>query len=133
MFSETECIERRDFTVLHKIILGLIYKDLELELRSSTAEIDAVDSNNRTAISPAAERGDLESVNLLLQYGANIHIISTSLSSPLHFAVCAVEPNCIAPLIAKGADVNALTNHNQTPLNICGSVYQRRSTRKTSP
>ncbi|KAK5207025.1 hypothetical protein LTR41_007092 [Exophiala xenobiotica] len=124
MFSETECIERRDFTVLHKIVLGLVSKDLELELRSSTADIDAVDSNNRTALSLAAERGDLDAVNLFLDFGANVHLASTSLSTPLHFAACAAEPSCIAPLISKDADVNALTNHNQTPL-IYAAAYTK--------
>ncbi|KAK5554273.1 Ankyrin repeat and SOCS box protein 6 [Exophiala xenobiotica] len=124
MFSETECIERRDFTVLHKIVLGLVSKDLELELRSSTADIDAVDSNNRTALSLAAERGDLDAVNLFLDFGANVHIASTSLSTPLHFAARAAEPSCIAPLISKDADVNALTNHNQTPL-IYAAAYTK--------
>ena len=124
MFSETECIERRDFTVLHKIVLGLVNKNLEIELNASTAEVNATDSNNRTAVSLAAERGDLESLKLLLQHGADIRIASTSLSTPLHFAVCNPEPHCIELLITEGADPNALTNHNQTPL-IYAAAYTK--------
>jgi ankyrin repeat protein len=124
MFSETECIERREFTVLHKIVLGLVNSNLEIELDASTAEIDATDSNNRTAVSLAAERGDLISLKLLLQHGANIRIASTSLSTPLHFAVCNPQPHCIDLLITEGADPNALTNHNQTPL-IYAAAYTK--------
>ena len=116
MFSETECIERRDFTVLHKIILGMLDKDLERELDGSTAEIDAVDSDNRTALALAAERGDIMSVDLLLRYGANTAPASVCGNTALHCAVCAIDPCCIQPLIDHGAKVDAVTNWNQTPL-----------------
>jgi ankyrin repeat protein len=66
----------------------------------------------------------LDAVNLFLDFGANVHIASTSLSTPLHFAACAAEPSRIAPLISKDADVNALTNHNQTPL-IYAAAYTK--------
>jgi hypothetical protein len=36
LFSETECVERREFSVLHKIVLRIIQKDLEQELLAST-------------------------------------------------------------------------------------------------
>ena len=116
MFSETECIERRDFTVLHKIVLDLVLKDLELELTASTAEIDALDSNERTPLSLAAERGDVQAVTLLLRFGANTRIGSNCGVSPLHAAACALEPDCMLLLLSHNADVNALTNWNQTPL-----------------
>lgn len=116
MFSETECIERREFTVLHKIILGMLDKDLERELSGSTAEIDAVDSDNRTALALAAERGDVISVNLLLKYGADTAPASVCGNTALHCAVCAIDPCCIQPLIDHGAIVDAVTNWHQTPL-----------------
>ena len=116
MFSETECIERRDFTVLHKIILGLLDKDLESELAGSTATINAVDSDGRTALALAAERGDVMSVNMLLRYGADPAPATTCGNTALHCAVCAFDPCCIQPLIDHSAQVNALTNWDQTPL-----------------
>jgi hypothetical protein len=53
MFSETGCLERREFTVLHKILLGIVDKDLKKELDASTADVNARDSNNRTPLSMA--------------------------------------------------------------------------------
>ncbi len=60
MFSETECLERRDFSVLHKIVLKFVSLDLETELIASTAGINTQDSNERTPLSIAAERGDIK-------------------------------------------------------------------------
>ena len=116
MFSETECIERREFTTLHKIVLGLVPGDLEQQLSYSTADLNTVDNNGRTAISIAAERGDLDSLSTLLRYGADVNISSTSLSSPLHFAACARNSSCIQPLLDAGALVDSLTDWKQTPL-----------------
>ncbi|KAG8529065.1 uncharacterized protein KY384_005700 [Bacidia gigantensis] len=123
MFSETECISRRDFTVLHKIILHLLPNDLDAVLAASTAEINAFDSNQRTAHSLAAERGDLPSLTTLFRYGADPAPASTSGSTALHFAACALDPCCLAPLIEHGAVIDARTNWDQTPL-IYAAAYR---------
>lgn len=39
MFAATECLERRDFTMLHRVVLGLVSKDLRAELEASTSGI----------------------------------------------------------------------------------------------
>jgi ankyrin repeat protein len=116
MFSDTECLERWNFTTIHKIILGLSCKDLELELESSTAEIDIADSNGRTAVSFAAERSDLKALSLLLRYGANPVIASPNQGSPLHFAATAVDPSSINILLEHGAEIDCVTSYSQTPL-----------------
>ena len=124
MFSETECIERREFTLLHKIVLGLVPNDLEQHLQGSTADIDARDTNNRTPISLAADRGDLSAVTTLLRYNADPRIGSSCFATPLHFACCARDPSCIQPLIDAGAQVDALTDWEQTPL-IYAAAYTK--------
>jgi ankyrin repeat protein len=116
MFSETDCIERRDFTILHKAILGLSSTNLEQLLLDSTADLDAVDNNGRTAVSLAAERGDSITLSTLLKYNPDVNLSSTSGSSPLHFASCARNPSCIKPLLDAGAVVDSLTDWEQTPL-----------------
>ena len=55
IFSETECIEPREFTLLHKIVLGLLPNDLEQYLQGSTADINGRDTNHRTPISPSPQ------------------------------------------------------------------------------
>ena len=55
MFSATECIERREFTILHDIVSGLVSGDLTQQLFASTADLNVVDSNNRVLLSLAAK------------------------------------------------------------------------------
>jgi len=116
MFSDTEHLERWSLTRLHKIVLGLLDKDLESELKTSTAEINAKDSNGRTALSFAAERSDVASMSLLLRYGADPGIYLPDQGSPLHFAATAVDTGGISILLDHGAAVDCLTSYSQTPL-----------------
>ena len=50
LFSETEYIERRDLTILHKIVLRIAWKDLKQELIASIADIDSLDLIGRTPV-----------------------------------------------------------------------------------
>lgn len=126
LFSDTECLERREFTVLHKIVLGLVGKDLDQELEASTAELDTLDSNERTPLSLAAERGDADAVSILLQYGANCEIPSNCGCTPLHFAACAKDSTCLRLLLDSGALVDPATNWDQTPLHYA-AAYNKSS------
>jgi ankyrin repeat protein len=116
MFSDTGCLERRDFTMLHRIVLGLVGKDLTTELQASTKYLNTQDSSGRTALLMAAVRNDVEAVKLLLEYGADPNIISSDQGSPLHFAALARGPCCIAPLLAHDALVDSTTSWRQTAL-----------------
>lgn len=116
MFADTDCIERRELTMLHRIILGFVSINLKTELDASTKEINAVDFSGRTALSMAAGRSDLAAVTHLLDYSANPNISSPSQGSPLHFAAIAKEPDCLSKLISYNAHVDGVTNWDQTPL-----------------
>ncbi len=116
MFADTDCIERRELTMLHRIVLGLVGKNLKTELDASTKEINAVDFSGRTALSMAAGRSDLPAVTHLLDYAADPNISSPSQGSPLHFAAVAKMPDCISKLISYNAHVDGVTNWDQTPL-----------------
>lgn len=116
MFAATECLERRDFTMLHRVVLGLVSKDLRAELEASTSGINDLDSHGRTALSMAAERNDAAAVKVLLEYGADPIIVSPDQGSALHFATTARGSCCISPLLAHGAKVESMTNWKQTAL-----------------
>ena len=116
MFSDTECLERREFTMLHRIVLGLVGKDLKTELEASTKEINTGDTNSRTALYMAAQRNDLPAVNLLLEYGADPNVSSPDQGTPLHAAATASGHCCIAPLLQYGANVEGMTSWRQTAL-----------------
>src|SRR4051794_20245504 len=99
IFSDEDCLEELSFSHIHKIIFGQVSLDLEDELRVDATNIDKTDSLGRTALSWAAQRADVESVQILLRYGANPNIYSTKNHSPLHYAAEAQTPDCILPLL----------------------------------
>jgi ankyrin repeat protein len=114
-------VERREFTVLHKIVLGLVQKDLEQELKASTAEINIPEIIGRTPLSMAAERSEVEAVATLLKYGADPGISSYSQTSALHYAATAKNPECVRLLLEAGVDVDCMTNWDQTPLHFAAA------------
>jgi ankyrin repeat protein len=126
MFSQTETLERRDFSVLHKIVLGIIDKNLEAELVVSTADINTMDSLGRTPISLAAERGDAKKVSMLLWYGADPHIPAYSGSDPLCYAAKVADPACISLLLNAGAKVDCRTGWDQTALHYAAAHNSNR-------
>ncbi|KAI9774855.1 MAG: hypothetical protein M1840_000071 [Geoglossum simile] len=124
IFNDTESLERRQFTILHEIVLGLKGGDLDAEIqRAPIAVIDSVDSNGRTALSWAASRGDIKALQILLRNGANPNLASVSDMAPLHFATRPKSPGCIIPLLTSGANVDQRTNWEQTAMHHAAS-YQ---------
>ena len=113
MFDDDDFLQGRQFTVLHKIVLGLIPKQLHDELEYTTKEIDAVDSSGRTCMSWAAARGDLNSLKTLLQYGGDPNLPDTQGSTPLHFVRSA---ECCNLLLAQGANLTARNIYGHTAL-----------------
>ena len=113
VFNNSEYIESRQFTILHKIVLGLIPKSLQDELEFSTKGIDAVDSSGRTCVSWAAGRGDTEKLRLLLDCGANPNIPDIRGSTALHHVA---NLACCELLIDHDADVFARNEFGHTTL-----------------
>lgn len=79
-------VQTRGFSTLHKIILGILHKDLETELATSTAAINAGDSKNMTPLCWATIRNDLQAVKTLLAFGANPNVADKWGRTPLYFA-----------------------------------------------
>ena len=80
------------FTTLHKIVLGLIIKDLYMVLETTTDTINTVDSLGRTALFWAVICDDVEKVDMLLAYGASVDARDSRGFMPIDFvrgpAVC---------------------------------------------
>ena len=113
LFKDTDYLSTRQFTVLHKIVLGLVTKDLALELQCSTSTINTPDSRGRTPLSWASARGDIASIRTLLAYGANTNLPDDEGNSPLHY----VKNESSAQLLLNHkADVAARNRHGATPL-----------------
>ena len=113
LFENAEYLQSRQFTVLHKIVLGLIPKHLGTELQYSTKEIDLKDSNGRTCVSWAAARGDVSALKTLLEYGANPNLADDGGSAPIHHVR---DRECCEILLQYKASVGARNKWGHTPL-----------------
>ena len=86
MLRESDHVQTRGLSKLHKIILGLLQNDLKSELETSTAGINVGDSKNMTPLFWAVIRNDLQAVEILLSFGANPNIVDDWGRTPLYFA-----------------------------------------------
>ena len=120
MFKKDKWFEERQFSVLHKIVLDLLptSRTLNQELSLSTSTVDLADTEGRTPLSWAAERGDVLAVTTLLQYGASHSSKSLSGMTPLHYAAKAPSSACLYVLLDNRACATAKNKWNQSPLNI---------------
>ncbi len=126
VFKDTDHLDERQFTPLHRIVLGLNGGDLEYQLSVSTSTIDDEDSHGRTALSWAAARGDLGYVQTLLAFGADPNICaSTNGSSPLHHAALGFfddRVDVIQALLDAGGIPDSKDLYGCTPLH-CACRY----------
>ena len=120
LFKKDEWFEERQFSILHKIVLDLLptSRSLEQELSASTSTVDLADSEGRTPLSWAAERGSSLAVKTLLRYGASFLSKSITGMTPLHYAAKAPDSACLNILLKHGASASAKNKWNQSPLNI---------------
>ncbi|KAL9607926.1 MAG: hypothetical protein Q9167_007206 [Letrouitia subvulpina] len=117
IFSNTDFLQSRQFTILHKIVLKLIPKDLKTELEYSTKELDATDSSGHTCASWAAKRGDDEALQILLDCGADPNIPDIHGNTPLHHVR---NIDCCNILLRYGANASATNSYGHTTLHtIC--------------
>ena len=96
--------QTRKFSILHKMVLGIVSQDLAAELELSTAGINAKDLNGRTPLCWAAICDNEKAVRTLLSYGADPNAKTYLGSIPLHFVK---SPGVCRALLAGGADIGA--------------------------
>ena len=100
---DSDYMERRQFTLLHKIVLGLSERKLREELELSTALLNQGDAQQRTPLCWAVIRNDITAVKILLSYNADPDHVDENNRSPLSYTwggtVCKL-------LLNAGADVN---------------------------
>ena len=121
MLKDTDYTETRGFSTLHKIVLGVLARDLHDMLEDSTASVNVGDALGRTPLHWATIRDDLKSVKALVTAGAdpNVtdHFGTSSLGYVISSAVCSVLLNAGA-----WTDIRNY-NHDRTALHIHCSSY----------
>ncbi|KAL8783116.1 MAG: hypothetical protein Q9213_004873 [Squamulea squamosa] len=103
MFKDIAVTEGRGYTVLHKIVLGLVARNLEVELAVTTQTINNPDAHGRTAIYWATIRDDGPAVDTLLSFRADPNIQDDTGSTCLHYVR---SVNVCRALLSKQADVH---------------------------
>ena len=121
LFPETEALDVRQFSTLHRIILGLEGGDARKEARSPKVDINHIDSDGRTALSWAAKCGKGNIVTMLVEEGADPCLGDPGGRTPLHRAVAATNPSCIVPLLQAGATVDSCDFQDSTVLHYAAS------------
>lgn len=105
---DEETLDDFEFTDLHRSVLKRSTKSIEEEIRAlvrSSSTINDVDAQGRTALSWAAQRGDLEAMALLLEHGADPNECPEGAKTPLaHAAAMTTTSQCVAILLEHNAN-----------------------------
>ena len=100
----SDFIEEQNYSLLHKIVLGLSLLDLEQAVRQSRSLLNSTDVMGRTALACAACRGDDRAIVILLGYGAEANTLDIQHSSPICHAADRNYATCVRLLLEAGAD-----------------------------
>ena len=112
--------DRNGKTALHRAILKEVNSQTFVELLEHGVNMEIEDIDNKSPLLLAIEQSKYEFVKTLLRYGANPnHQRNDGFGSTLlHEACLNGKLSLTKILLEHGADVNALDNHKQTPINL---------------
>ncbi|KAL8834483.1 MAG: hypothetical protein Q9170_003718 [Blastenia crenularia] len=119
--QDSDFIDNQNYTILHRIVLGLSMQDLEEELSHHSELIDTPDAMGRTALAWAAARGDERSIVTLLQHGAEVNTIDVQYSGIVGHAADRNYVTCVRLVLEAGADPDIAASHGHrvgNPLNV---------------
>ena len=113
-------MEKYNFTLLHQTTLGLNNLDLTSLLASiPLSTVNKTDVYGRTAVWWTAAKGDLPSLALLINRGADIDKATHNRSHPLNIAICSKHDACVRLLMGSSTNLNYQDIHGWTPLIWC--------------
>lgn len=125
MSSQSEIdIEARDFlgnSILHTAVQWSAYTAAAkvISLIGSDKLVGARNLSGKTALQIAAFQGDMQFVQLFLQYGIDINETDDFGRSVLVYAINGNKPEMVLYLLSHGADVRLQDMYGQTPLYYC--------------
>jgi ankyrin repeat protein len=105
-------LEGFEFTALHLAVLRLNSDGMTTAIRKllkqANATIDDLDAHGRSAVSWAAQRGDFDDLNILLEHGANPNAPEGKKSPLIYAAGNTKSVACVVRLLEFDADANAV-------------------------
>ncbi|ETN42405.1 uncharacterized protein HMPREF1541_01559 [Cyphellophora europaea CBS 101466] len=107
-------VAQQQYSLVHKVVLGLSALPLAEVLRGSTAEIDAGDLRGGTPLWWAAAQGNVPAVRTLLEFGADATVGGPMEQTPLHVARDARTVRALCEV--ESVDVDARDALGRTPL-----------------
>lgn len=114
-------IDEQNYTMLHRIILGLSMADLEEEIRLHPENVNKPDVMGRTPLAWAACRGDDRAIVTLLSHGAEVNTLDVQHSGVVGHAADRNYATCVRLLLEAGADPDIASAHGHkvgNPLNV---------------
>ena len=119
--QDSDFVDEQNYTILHKIVLGLSFQDLEEQILLRPDLINTTDAMGRTALAWASARGDERSIVTLLQYGAEVNTMDVQHSGVVGHAADRNYATCVRLLLEAGAnpDIADTFGHRVgNPLNV---------------
>ena len=119
--QDSDFIDEQNYTILHKIVLGLSLLDLEEEILRHPADINTPDVMGRTPLAWAACRGNERAIVTLLQHRAKVNTIDIQCSGVVGHAADRNYVTCVRLLLEAGADPDIAATHGYkvgNPLNV---------------
>lgn len=114
-------IDEQNYTMLHRIILGLSMADLEEEICLHPEYVNTADVMGRTPLAWAACRGDDRAIVTLLSHGAEVNTLDVQYSGVVGHAADRNYATCVRLLLEAGADPDIASAHGHkvgNPLNV---------------
>ncbi|KAL3697098.1 hypothetical protein R1sor_011174 [Riccia sorocarpa] len=102
-----------------------------LEAEDVQRDVNEIDENQRTALHFAAGLGSEKVVNLLIEYGADVHWQDKDGFSALHIAAGYVHTSVVKALIGAGADPDLEDDKGRSPLSLAQELLDK--TPKNNP
>jgi len=134
--SEADSLEKREFTSVHRIVLGISKLKLDAYLEDDLSEIDKPDSLGKTPLCWAASRQDPEMVRILLKYGASLYIRDHRKQSPLHYAAGSGSPESMEQLLIasrKLAEIQESMPGEDSAMKVMSSLVDSRDCKGRTP
>jgi ankyrin repeat protein len=121
--SNEEYIDSKAFTLLHKVVLGILYVDLDQLLDASCADIDQQDADGKTPLAWAALRRDHHSLAILLSHHADTTKTCKLGRTVLHYACRGGSSECIKVLISRpDVEVNSIDDNGNAALHFASQL-----------